>query len=145
MTDIASYMTTKHRACDELFIEAEKFMAESNWENSIQKWQLFCENMEHHLHAEESVIFPKFEQATGMTSGPTAVMKMEHQQMRSLMSDIGKATEQQNKDTCLGLTETMMILMQQHNMKEEQVLYPMSAKVIPDAEAVLENVRKICE
>ena len=54
--------------------------------------------------------------------GPTRMMRMEHEQMRQLFSELAEALENRDKDGYLGLSETLMILMQQHNMKEEQVL-----------------------
>ena len=41
----------------------------------------------------------------------------------------GLAVENRDKENYLGLSETLMMLMQQHNMKEEQVLYRMMDQV----------------
>ena len=61
-----------------------------------------------------------------MTEGPTAMMRHEHIQMRTLMKQLMEALEDGNKDKYFGTSETLMILMQQHNMKEEQMLYTMA-------------------
>ncbi len=71
-------------------------------------------------------MFLEFETKTGMTQGPTQMMRHEHTQMRALMQDMLKALESGNKDKFFGYSETLMILLQQHNMKEEQMLYPMA-------------------
>lgn len=71
-------------------------------------------------------MFLEFEQKTGMTQGPTAIMRHEHAQMRNLIAEMGKAIEAKDKDKFFGNSETLMILMQQHNMKEEQMLYTMA-------------------
>ena len=76
--------------------------------------------------AEEMILFPQFEQASGMTQGPTQVMVMEHEQMRELLSRMANALQEKDNDKFFGLSETLMILMQQHNMKEEQMLYTMA-------------------
>ena len=75
---------------------------------------------------EERVMFLEFETKTGITQGPTAMMRQEHIQMRALMNQMCEAIEDNKKDKFFGLTETLMILLQQHNMKEEQMLYPMA-------------------
>ena len=54
------------------------------------------------------------------------MMRQEHTQMRALMSQMLEAIDADNKDKFFGLSETLMILLQQHNMKEEQMLYPMA-------------------
>ena len=78
-----------------------------------------------HFASEEKTLFPTFEAKTGMTMGPTQVMRMEHVQMRALMDDAAVALADGETDNYLGLAETLLIMMQQHNMKEENILYPM--------------------
>jgi len=74
-------------------------------------------------------MFLEFEQKTGMTQGPTQMMRHEHTQMRALMKDLLDAIDENNTDKFFGTSETLMILMQQHNMKEEQMLYAMCDRV----------------
>ena len=61
-----------------------------------------------------------------MTQGPTAMMRMEHDQMRSLLNDLKSAIADNNSEKFFGTSETLMIMIQQHNMKEEQTLYTMA-------------------
>ena len=137
MTSIPEFMTTKHRECDELFTEAEAAVAKADWSLALTKWQSFALELAEHFSQEEDTLFPRFEQATGMTAGPTQVMRMEHQQMRALVQDLDNALAAQDKDEYLGLSETLMVMMQQHNMKEEMMLYPMMAQNITDGEQII--------
>lgn len=66
-----------------------------------------------------------------MTQGPTQVMRYEHEQVRNLISNMAEALEKKDKDAALSLAESMMILIQQHNMKEEQMLYAMCDRTLP--------------
>ncbi|WP_296816667.1 hemerythrin domain-containing protein [Thiobacillus sp.] len=86
--------------------------------------------MAHHLAMEETVLFPAFETRTGNSMGPTHVMRMEHEQMRGLMQDMAGAVAAGDRNAYLGLSETLNMLMQQHNLKEENMLYPMSDQVL---------------
>ncbi|OOZ36881.1 hemerythrin domain-containing protein [Solemya velesiana gill symbiont] len=44
----------------------------------------------------------------------------------------------------MGLSETLMMIMQQHNMKEEQMLYRMADQVLAaDAEAVIQQMNEV--
>lgn len=137
MTSIPEFMTTKHRECDELFIEAEAAVTKDDWSLALTKWKGFALELTKHFSQEEDTLFPKFEQVTGMTSGPTQVMRMEHQQMRALVQDLDNALAAQEKDEYLGLSETLMVMMQQHNMKEEMMLYPMMAQNLADGEQII--------
>ncbi len=125
MATIKEYLTTDHRKCDELFAAMEDAATQS-LENAKEAYEAFVADTERHFQMEERVMFLEFENKTGMTEGPTAMMRHEHAQMRSLMKQMGEALEAGNKDKFFGLAETLMILMQQHNMKEEQMLYTMA-------------------
>ncbi|KGJ98510.1 hemerythrin domain-containing protein [Thalassotalea sp. ND16A] len=145
MNAIPDYMTDKHRHCDDIFAEAEAEVAKSNWALAEQKWQLFVAELELHLQAEETILFPEFEQATGMTSGPTQVMRMEHEQMRGLVQSLNTSLSEQNSEDFLGFSETLMVLMQQHNMKEEMMLYPMCQQNINDTEQLTAQLKQHCD
>jgi len=79
---------------------------------------------------EEEVLFPAFETASGSTMGPTSIMRHEHEQMRNLFAEMDQAIDTQSADDYLGASETLLVLMQQHNAKEEQILYPMTDRVL---------------
>lgn len=142
MTDITSFMTAEHKSCDDTFVEFENAIADLNWPQLQISWGLFSKQLARHFEMEETVLFPEFEAATGMTEGPTAVMRAEHIQMRGLIASLDDALENQNGDQCQGIAETLMIMMQQHNMKEEQMLYPMSDQHV-DADRVVATMRSL--
>jgi hemerythrin-like domain-containing protein len=55
------------------------------------------------------------------------------------MQQLLEAIENDNKDKFFGLSETLMILLQQHNMKEEQMLYTMAQQHLSaDADRIVE-------
>jgi hemerythrin-like domain-containing protein len=130
METISSYMTGDHHRCDELFAQAEAAASGKDWAIIADGLQAFLESMHHHFKMEEEVLFPAFEQRTGMTMGPTQVMRMEHGQMRELFEAMADAVKQQDRDEFLGQAETLLVMMQQHNMKEEQMLYHMADQAL---------------
>ncbi|KGJ94948.1 hemerythrin domain-containing protein [Colwellia psychrerythraea] len=140
MSSISEYMIAKHRKCDDFFTEAESAVAEGHWPLALLKWQDFARELTEHLAQEEEVLFPQFEQAMDM-AGPTQVMRMEHQQMRALVQSLDNALAAKEKDEYLGLSETLMVMMQQHNMKEEMMLYPMMAQHLGDGEQIIEGFK----
>ena len=125
MSTIQEYLTNDHRKCDEIFAKMEE-QAGSSLESARELAEEFVADMEHHFQMEERVMFPEFEQKTGMTQGPTEMMRQEHTQMRSLFTQLIKSIDEKNSDRFFGTSETLMILLQQHNMKEEQMLYAMA-------------------
>jgi iron-sulfur cluster repair protein YtfE (RIC family) len=143
MSTISQYMQQNHRDCDDLFARAEASAADNDWDNAASHWSKFVAAMEQHLRMEEEVLFPAFEAQTGQTQGPTMVMRMEHEQMRALLGEISACLDARNQQRFLGLAESLMVLMQQHNMKEEQMLYPMTDRALPDAASVLTQMQNL--
>lgn len=142
MGSISAYMTDEHHRCDDLFSQAEASVGASKWSESRAGFEAFHQAMEHHFAREENVLFPGFEQATGSAMGPTQVMRMEHAQMRELVNEMLDALAHEDRDRYLGLSETLLVMMQQHNIKEEQILYPMSDQALADkAETLLQEMR----
>lgn len=125
MNSISHLMADDHRQCDDEFAAAERAAKSGDWAKAASSLTVFRDAMERHLGAEESTLFPAFEAATGMTMGPTRVMRMEHVQIRGLLDDLRVAVEMGDAASFSGQAETLLILMQQHNLKEENILYPM--------------------
>ena len=124
MTTIVSFLGEEHQRCDSLFVEAERLADRGDFAAALQACHAFTAAMEHHFALEESRVFPAFEQVAGSDGGPTAVMRHEHQQMRGLFHLMTEAIAEGQQDEFFGVSETLLILMQQHNLKEEQILYP---------------------
>jgi len=144
MSTITETMADDHRRCDALFTTAEEQASNGDWPAAADAFSRFRTATEHHFAMEEDVLFPEFEARTGQTMGPTQMMRMEHIQMRQLLSDMQQALEQQDRERYLGLSETLMMIMQQHNMKEERMLYPMTDQVFGDeATAVVERMNGV--
>jgi hemerythrin-like domain-containing protein len=57
-------------------------------------------------------------------------MRAEHEQMRLLMQEMESAVASHDGSIFLGMSETLNMLMQQHNLKEENTLYPMSDRAL---------------
>lgn len=144
MTTITETMANDHRHCDALFAEAEELIAQGDWAQGREKFEAFRNATENHFSMEEGILFPGFEQRTGQAAGPTQMMRMEHSQIRQLLADMEAAVTHEDDERYLGLSETLMMVMQQHNMKEEQMLYPMADQAFAaDAEATLQEMKML--
>jgi iron-sulfur cluster repair protein YtfE (RIC family) len=130
MNDIARYLTDDHRHCDDLFADAEAAAARGDADEARRLFDAFHAATLAHFAREEQVLFPAFEAATGMRHGPTEVMREEHERMTDLFEQMGQALTGGDLSDYLGGSETMLVLMQQHNLKEEQMLYPMCDRAL---------------
>jgi hemerythrin-like domain-containing protein len=126
MATISTPLTEDHHRCDDLFVRMEQAILQQDWEGAQKLVLAFERSIKHHFIVEEEYLFPALERANAQAVGPVRVMTMEHDQMRQLIWQLLSAIKQQAKDETLGITETLLIAMQQHNLKEENILYPMA-------------------
>lgn len=129
MTTIAEFMTTDHKACDEQFAVAETSALSNDWDDAAAAFNAFRDGMAHHFRMEEDVLFPTLKSAGG-PSGPVHIMLMEHTQIRGLLEQMAAAVAQKDAEEYGGLSETLLMVMQQHNNKEEQILYPIADQIL---------------
>ena len=125
MTNIRDFMAQDHRQCDRVFESAERLAAANDWDGSAAAFAQFKALVLQHFDAEETLLFPAFEEQSGMRMGPTQVMRGEHAQMRGLMNAAAAALVDTDGEDYAGYAETLLIMMQQHNLKEENMLYPL--------------------
>ena len=133
MDELTRAFTANHKHCDQQFAELERAAAEADWGPADILYRQFRDDLLRHLAAEEEILFPAFEQVTGNAQGPTRVMCTEHEQMRELLQEMSQALAARDAGALPGIAETLLILMQQHNMKEEQILYPMLHEMLAES------------
>src|SRR5574340_762378 len=139
--NVTDSLQNHHKLCDEDFAGAEEAAQKGDWAACGAAYAKFRGALLAHFDTEENCLFPAFEEQTGMTGGPTQVMRQEHTQMRGLIEQLDAAFEAKNGDGFGGTAETLLVLMQQHNMKEENILYPMCDQALggsPDLTARIE-------
>ncbi|MDR2151415.1 MAG: hemerythrin domain-containing protein [Helicobacteraceae bacterium] len=135
---IKGYLSGDHRRCDELFAEIEADFGEAK-----RRFGEIAHAYERHFEIEERIFFPQFEARSGMECGPTEIMRKEHAQMRALLEQMKEAIASGDKKRFAAIAETFVFLTQQHNSKEESILYPMGDRLFGDeANAIVEAMEQ---
>jgi len=129
---LVEFFCEDHRHCDECWTQVEEAVQAGAADGVRSAWETFDRTQRHHLAMEEQVMFPAFEQATGMRGGPTMVMRGEHEQMRGMLDQMAQAFGQGDFEELLDLGDTLLMLIQQHNQKEEGMLYPMADQALDE-------------
>jgi iron-sulfur cluster repair protein YtfE (RIC family) len=132
MPSVSETMSGDHVRCDDLFAQLEPLAEAGDWGRCLAACEAFVTALLQHFDAEEGLLFPAFEARTGMHEGPTRVMRSEHAQMRALLEQLQAAAAQADGAAFADAAETLLILMQQHNLKEENILYPMCDQALDD-------------
>lgn len=144
---VTDYLTADHRRLDALLEDAVRLLAApATAAGALSCYEQFHRGLTRHIVVEEEILFPAFEEATGMSgSGPTVVMRMEHVAIREILAELHAAlTANDTGRFRSGVIELERVL-GPHNMKEERMLYPMSDQFAGDDSARSELVRRMIE
>lgn len=133
MQMIKEFMQNDHKRLADLF---EKFQ-ELKGDNPTEAKQNFCpfrRGLFSHIKWEEEILFPIFEEKTGMKdNGPTSVMRVEHIEIKSLLDQIREKIKTGNFNT--GELDVLLVdILRSHNDKEENLLYPWIDQSVEDKE-----------
>jgi hemerythrin-like domain-containing protein len=130
-SELVCFFTDDHRDSDALWVAIEAVLDLGDSAALDRAWQQFDQCTRRHLAMEEEVLFPAFERMSGTEDGgPTAIMRQEHQQIRALLDQIGFAIGEGDTEQAFDLGDTLQLVIQQHNIKEEGMLYPMAGQIL---------------
>ena len=132
-----------HDRLEALEEEAFRKRAAGDLESARETYSLFAAGLRRHIGFEEEILFPAFEESTGMppTAGPTAVMRAEHREIESLIAQI-EASIGDPSAPVDQLRRALHQVLGEHNLKEEGVLYPTTDDLLGPDQAD-ELVRRI--
>ena len=143
---ISAFYEQDHDRLDELFKTFQK-LKRSDFAKTKEAFKAFKFGSQRHIVWEEDVLFPLWEEKTGMSEGgPTFVMRAEHRQIGQQLEAIHGKVAEQNPDS--DQEEQMLLeLLGSHNRREERVLYPAIDQLTSaeDSETVFRNMKNIPE
>lgn len=142
---ITSYMQQDHVLIDEIADRAVAAAEAGDWAALEREGPEFLRRLRRHIEMEEQVLFPAFEQRTGMAeAGPSKVMRIEHGQMQPILTRMQEAVAARDGAGYQRATRALLEILVPHNQKEEQMMYPMlDSTVGEDVQAVLADVKRM--
>ena len=128
---ITEYYESDHDRLDKLFREFQT-SKRSDFPKAKEIFRQFKIGLQRHILWEEEILFPLFEEKTGMKgTGPTEVMRREHRQIKALLEAIHQRVQVQDPESDAEEGELLEIL-GAHNEKEEHILYPAIDRLLSD-------------
>ena len=143
---ITEFFEQDHDRLDELFKTFQQ-SKRSDFPKAKEAFKEFKFGLQRHIVWEEDLLFPIWEQKTGMSdSGPTPVMRNEHRQIGQQLEAIHQKVADLNPD-CDQEEQALLDLLGSHNRKEERALYPAIDKVTSpeERETVFRSMKNIPE
>lgn len=141
MTDksITEFFENDHREIDAIF----EGLSYRDAAKDLSLFSEFDRRLERHIRWEEDLLFPAIGAINPMIAqGPVRIMKLEHEAIRHSKAKAKEAFEKGDLAGSREHCETVKEVLTQHNMKEEQILYPACDQSLDDR-AVKELLAKI--
>jgi iron-sulfur cluster repair protein YtfE (RIC family) len=130
---ISRYFEEDHDRLDTLFSTFQQYKR-SDFAKAKAAFVDFKIGLQRHIVWEEDILFPKWEENSGMAEGgPTQVMRTEHRLIGDCLEAIHQKVHEQNPDSDRE-EGRLLELLKSHNMKEERILYPSIDQVISEQE-----------
>jgi uncharacterized protein (DUF2249 family)/hemerythrin-like domain-containing protein len=140
---VSEYLGWDHQRLDAILAQVTRLVREGAHQDAARPFAEFACGLNWHIDAEEMTLFPAFEEKTGMRDGPTAVLREEHRLIRLRMNEITNALRAGNVPAIERAIGALGDALDDHNIKEEQVLYPMTDRAMTDAEERDQLVNRI--
>lgn len=122
-----------HDRLDALFTTFQE-QKRKDFAKAKEAFVAFKFGLQRHIVWEEDILFPKWEENSGMAEGgPTQVMRTEHRLIGDCLEAIHRNVLKQNPNSDND-EQKLLELLKSHNMKEERILYPSIDQVISDEE-----------
>ena len=144
MQSITHYYEEDHDRLDELFrtYQAKK---RSDFAKAKEAFAEFKIGLQRHIVWEEDILFPVFENKTGMREmGPTVVMRREHLQIGAALECLHQKVREGNPNTDEE-EKVLLDVLSVHNEKEESKLYPTIDRLLNQEETdqVFEKMKQV--
>ena len=123
---VSDYLGYDHRRLDGMLPAVGTLVAAGDLEHAREQFAEFSCGLSRHIDAEEQVLFPDMERRTERSAGPTMVMRAEHVEIRNWMECAAAALKAEDADGFRSALQGMQGVLEQHNVKEEYILYPMA-------------------
>lgn len=143
---ISAFYEQDHDRLDES-LKTFQQLKRSDFAKAKEAFKAFKFGLQRHIVWEEDVLFPLWEEKTGMSEGgPTFVMRAEHRQIGQQLEAIHGKVADQNPDSDQE-EQILLEVLGSHNMKEERVLYPAIDQLTSaeEREAVFRDMKNIPE
>jgi iron-sulfur cluster repair protein YtfE (RIC family) len=126
METITSYMEQDHDRIDGHAARATAAAGAQDWSTLQDQGSEFLRRLQRHIEIEEDLLFPAFEQRTGMVAaGPSRQMRDEHEWMQPILVRMQQALAANDGAEWQRATRSLLDILEPHNVKEEQMMYPM--------------------
>ena len=145
LRSVSDALSWDHDRLDALEEVAFSMRAAGELRGATDLYAAFAAGLRRHIGFEEEILFPAFEERTGFPpmAGPTAVMRVEHREILDLLQRI-EAGIGDSAAPVEELRSRFHAVLGDHNVKEEEILYPGTDEILgaEDADRLVSRIQR---
>lgn len=135
LAGVSDYLAWDHDRLDDVLERALSDAAADKWQAASRRLENFRHGLFRHADLEDELLWPEYEQRTGIrTGGPTQVMRDEHVMIKQAVNGMVQAARERSLPDLEQWHANLLGVLVEHNMKEEQILYPGIDNLLSDSE-----------
>jgi iron-sulfur cluster repair protein YtfE (RIC family) len=134
LDSVTRYLSWDHDRLDGLLGEVTQRVERGDLGPARSVFSAFDQGLRRHIRMEEELLFPLFESRTGMKRGPTVALRAEHRAIEVELAQMRDALEVGDASAYASGLSNIHSLLGPHNVKEEQVLYPITDDLLQPEE-----------
>ena len=132
-----------HKVLKEVFLQHQEALLDGNLVRAEERLAEFERRLLHHIWEEETLLLPIYERAGAIPGGPPVLFTGEHKRMQELLAGFRQTLSSLEQDPdsrkrgilwLLDRQATFKNLMEHHDQRETNILYPALDRVTSDAE-----------
>jgi iron-sulfur cluster repair protein YtfE (RIC family) len=132
LDSVTRYLSWDHDRLDGILGEATRRVEAGSVSEARIFFATFDQGLRRHIRAEETILFPLFEARTGGNHALTEVLRREDRAIEAALGCMRMALETGDVAEYGSALASLYGLLEPHNAKEEQVLYPATDELVTD-------------
>jgi hemerythrin-like domain-containing protein len=131
---VTSYLSADQARIDALLDPCLRAATQGDFEVARALFRHFESAFMRHLQMEEQVVFPVFEDRTGLLWGPTVTLRAEHRELRRAVAIVQEGLLLASVSRAQEGARLLATLVPDHDGKEKNVFFPMTDRLLTVAE-----------
>lgn len=133
MQTITECLKADHLRLDRLLDETFETVARGDLRGARVRFPEFARHLRDHMRFEEEFMFPIVERTICAAEGPICVMRRDHREIEDRLAGMQAALYLGDLAALRAEHEALVMTLENHNGREERVLYPAIDRVLDDA------------
>ena len=132
-----------HDGLEDILADVQAMVEDGEMERAGENFQDFYDGIREQIRIEDQVLFPLYDERTGI-EGPTRAMRREHEQIQDALDRMREAIDCDSADAFSLASSILLSVLPIHNAKEENLLYIAIDEVMepPERAALIDKLRK---